>query len=80
MNITLITGDHPRHLYFADQITNTGANLNWIIEKREKFIPDSSGIINNNLRNLFKIHFKKREEAEFKFFGEKSGEISKKKN
>ena len=79
MNVTLITGDHPRHLYFADQLINTKSHINWIIQKRERFIPDSNDIINNNLRNLFQIHFKKREEAEFKFFGKQSGEVAKKK-
>ena len=36
MNVTLITGDHPRHLYFADQLINTKSHINWIIQKRER--------------------------------------------
>ena len=41
MKIILITGDHPRHLYFADKFTEEilgmGIDLLWVIEKREAF-------------------------------------------
>ena len=43
MKIILITGDHPRHLYFADkfieEILGMGTNLYGLLKKEEAFVP-----------------------------------------
>ena len=47
----LITGDHPRHKYLANKLINEGIVQYWVIETRESFIPDSSGINNAEIKN-----------------------------
>tara|TARA_B100001964_G_C14207248_1_gene588735 strand:+ start:1034 stop:1843 length:810 start_codon:yes stop_codon:yes gene_type:complete len=79
MKITLITGNHPRHFYLADQLCKIGIEILWIIETRENHIPIPDDNLKIDLQNLFKLHFKKREEAEYKFFTEKSGDLANKK-
>ena len=83
MKIILITGDHPRHLYFADkfieEILGMGINLLWVIEKREAFVPTPDKDLNIELKKLFNLHFEKRAKAEEVFFGNKAGEYAKKK-
>jgi len=70
--IGLITGNHPRHLFLANRLIETGLVQCWVIEKRENFTPDSSFIINKELRDLFDLHFQKREQAEEHWFGKRS--------
>ena len=62
--ITLIIGNHPRHFYFASKLQNFLNIETLIIERRENFFTNDK-----ELTNLEKIHFKKRSEAEFSFFG-----------
>ena len=56
MKTILITGDHPRHLYFADkfaeEIISTGIDLLWVIERREAFMPTPDKDLNLNLKKL----------------------------
>ena len=72
MKTILITGDHPRHLYFADkfaeEIISTGIDLLWVIERREAFMPTPDKDLNLNLKKLFNLHFEKRAKAEEVFF------------
>tara|TARA_Y100001970_G_scaffold75620_1_gene95814 strand:- start:5940 stop:6746 length:807 start_codon:yes stop_codon:yes gene_type:complete len=79
MKVTIITGDHPRHLYLVDRLSEMGLKIHWILEKREKHIQTPSDELNSNLKKLFKIHFEKRQKAEYDFFTEKSGELAKSK-
>lgn len=67
--ITLITGNHPRHIFFGNQISKIIKIENWVLEKRENFV--TGGKEKNNLSVLENLHFKKREKAELKFFGNK---------
>ena len=67
----LITGDHPRHKYLANKLINEGIVQYWVIETRESFIPDSSGINNAEIKKLFDLHFHKRDEAEDYWFKNK---------
>ncbi len=67
--LSLITGSHPRHMFLADKLIDTGLVNCWVIEKRETFLPDSDFIQNQELRFLFDLHFKKREESEMYWFG-----------
>ena len=65
--ITLITGNHPRHIYFGNQISKILKVENWVLEKRENFF--TGGKQKNTLSKLENLHFKKRVKAELKFFG-----------
>ena len=38
--IVLFTGDHLRHKYLVDSFSKVFDDLIWIIEKREKFMPN----------------------------------------
>ena len=68
----LITGDHPRHKYLANKLINLNLVKFWVIETRESFIPDSKNIENLDIRNLYDLHFAKREEAEQFWFKQDS--------
>ncbi len=78
--IALLTGDHPRHKYLADSFSKTFDNVIWIIQKREKFVPEIDKNFNHEIRKLQKIHFEKRSAAENKFFSSTAGDITKNKN
>src|SRR6056297_3315161 len=69
MNMIVITGDHPRHRYLAGQMAEAGLLSGWIIEKRKPFVPEPPVGLSEDLTRLFKLHFKRREEAEERFFG-----------
>ena len=75
--IALITGNHPRHKYLVDSFSKTFKNVVWIIEKREKFIPEIDKNFNSEIQKLQKIHFEKRQDAENEFFTSKAEEHSK---
>jgi hypothetical protein len=68
MNITLITGDHPRHKYLVNKLMSLKVNSVWIVEMRENLIPKPDKRLKPNLKRLFKLHFNKREKVEKKFF------------
>ena len=64
--IALITGNHPSHKYLVDSFSKTFKNVVWIIEKREKFIPEidknfnsEDKKINNNEIEMNKINGRK---------------------
>ena len=63
MKIILITGDHPRHLYFADKFVSKfeelGIKILWAIEKRESFIPIPDKDLDPSVKKLFELHFEK---------------------
>ena len=68
MSIVLITGDHPRHKFFANSLINTSLVRGWICETRESFIPVTPKDITSNQKKLFKNHFALREKIENEFF------------
>jgi len=76
MKFTLITGDHPRHLYLADYLYKNDFKFDWIIEKREKHIPSIDKKFNNDIKKLFLKHFKKRAQVETSFFGKSPGKLA----
>ena len=65
--IKLITGDHPRHLFFAKAIAENNIIDTWIIQSRENFKTNTYES-NTKLTELEKLHFEKREIAENLFF------------
>ena len=75
--ITLITGDHPRHKYLADCFIKTFPKITWIIQKRENFLPNINESFSTEIKKLYQLHFKKREEAEYKFFSLKNDKSKK---
>tara|TARA_Y100000588_G_C14223920_1_gene912247 strand:+ start:673 stop:1485 length:813 start_codon:yes stop_codon:yes gene_type:complete len=77
MKLTIITGDHYRHLYLVDKIHKLGLDVSWIIQKRENIQPKLYHE-NKDILKLLKIHFDKRENAELNFFSKTAGNIAKK--
>lgn len=76
MKILLVTGNHPRHFYFANKLNNTSFNISWIIEKRkDEFVPKIPNGYQPEIKRLFNKHFEKREKAEKKFFKNVGKEI-----
>lgn len=70
MSVVIITGDHPRHCYFAQSLCQSGQVAGIIYEKREPFMfADTYGVTDAHLSHLVKYHFDKRAEAEDNFFG-----------
>ena len=67
MKIILITGNHPRHFYLADQLSKTNFEFLWIIEMRENHVPEPSKDLKIELQNLYKLHFNKRNKAQKRF-------------
>ncbi len=78
MKLTIITGDHYRHLYLADKLCDLDLDISWIIQKREAIQPKLS-IKNSNILKLSKKHFDKRERAELGFFLKTAGNYAKSK-
>lgn len=70
MSIVLITGDHPRHIYFGNKLVSESDVSHWIIESRESFIEPYSNVSSNELMELEALHFKKRLDTETMFFGD----------
>ena len=69
MKVLLITGNHPRHIYFANKLKATSFDISWIIEKRrDNFIPRVNKKYSNEIKKLFHLHFNKRKNAEENFF------------
>ncbi len=67
--IFLITGNHPRHFFLAWTLAKTNDLVGWVIEDRGDLIPKN--LIDHedlNLRELYTMHFKKRYDAEYRFF------------
>ena len=69
MSIVLITGDHPRHCYLAHQVMASGIPTVWIVERREKFMPQPPAHLSAAMSRLFAHHFALRDECEQLYFG-----------
>ena len=76
MKLTIITGDHYRHLYLVDKISKLDLDISWIIQKREN-IKQTSIHSSKNVSRLLKVHFEKREKAELNFFSKTAGHEAK---
>ena len=61
MRVLLISGSHSRNLALAKKIyVNKKVKIvGYIIFKREEMVPKPRSSLNNNLKKLWKIHFKK---------------------
>ncbi|GIO86601.1 hypothetical protein J25TS5_35330 [Paenibacillus faecis] len=69
MKLLLLTGSHPRHLYFAQTLYNAGYLTSLIIEQREEFLPLPPANIEESDKKLFLRHFQDRERTEHQAFG-----------
>jgi len=79
MNLTIVTGDHKRHLYFADLLVKNGFTFDWFIEERESALPEPDFQFNREIKKLFNLHFEKRDMSEKLFFVKNPGKLAKKK-
>jgi hypothetical protein len=70
VSVVVITGDHPRHIHFATELHRSGQLSGWIIERRSPFLPTPPESLSRSLADLFNTHFRRRAEAEKRFFGE----------
>ncbi len=68
MSILLITGDHPRHHFFAQSLVSTGLVSAWIRERRGIFNPQPPAALSSHLKYLYHHHFNERERIENQFF------------
>ncbi|WP_037287256.1 formyltransferase family protein [Saccharibacillus sacchari] len=69
MKIMFFTGSHPRHSHVASRLQAAGLLSHLVIEQRESFTPLPPDSISLKDKELFVLHFEKREQAEEKFFG-----------
>jgi len=68
-DICLITGNHPRHEYFARKLIESGKICGWVVERREELIPPTPRNLGSDLKEVFRHHFRERERIESEFFG-----------
>ena len=68
--VVFACGSHPRHMYIAQKLKQAGRLAALVIEERENFNPEPEQNWDQHLQDLFKLHFKKRNDAENKFFGD----------
>ena len=67
--IVAITGDHPRHTYLVGRLAASGLLSGWVREVREAFVPEPPAGLPDRTADLFRLHFRRREEAEARHFG-----------
>ena len=69
MKLLLICGNHPRHIYFLNKISERFDINGAIVEIRENLLPIPPNEISDHDKINFNKHFKNREKSEQKFFG-----------
>jgi len=74
VNVTLMTGSHPRHLYVARKLLEAGMLRSLVVERREPLVPEPGAHLSDQDRANMIRHFREREEAELKSFGQ--GDVS----
>ncbi|CAM3530166.1 formyl transferase [Marinicrinis lubricantis] len=70
MNVMLLTGSHPRHLYVASQLAKSGFLQALVVEEREALVPSPPANILQQDKENFIRHFADREASELRFFGD----------
>ena len=68
MKILLLTGDHQRHIFFANAIKEKFSNTFHFIQKREEEVPNPPEDIMRDLKKLWTHHFNERKITEEKWF------------
>lgn len=69
MNLMLITGNHARHNAFVEAVVKHHEPQSHIRVIREDLIPEPPEELNTRLKDLWELHFYKRELAEGMWFG-----------
>jgi folate-dependent phosphoribosylglycinamide formyltransferase PurN len=77
LKVLAIIADHSRNLAFLKVISKNIKISKLIIYKRENLIPEPPKYIDQELTNLWKLHFKKRKKLEEKYFKSKSNILKK---
>lgn len=72
LNVVLLMGSHPRHFYIANKLYEAGLLKAAVIEERGMFVPQPPEGLPDIDRENFIRHFRDRDEAEHRFFGEAS--------
>ena len=72
MKILYISGNHPRHFHYINTIKEKHSVAGYIMECREHMIPEPPTDIAETDKKNFIRHFKERNEAELRYFGEQT--------
>jgi len=72
MRILTISGNHPRHLYYVNKILEKYPITGCILQKREELVPEVPNHSSENDREIFLEHFRRRQKAEEKYFGDQT--------
>lgn len=70
MRVLFLTGNHPRHMSIAKKLYDEGFLQGLIIEERGNLVPQPPRGLMEIDRGNYILHFKKREEAEKRYFGQ----------
>ena len=70
MKVIVITGSHPRNLGILQKLhqNNKIEIAGFIMFEREEIIPKPNNNLDEKIKNLWEIHFKKRYESEKKYY------------
>ena len=69
MSVVAVSGDHPRHVYLVQELARAGLLCGWVVERREPHVLVAGDDVPASLRDLFNLHFQRRETAEHRAFG-----------
>lgn len=67
--VLFMCGSHMRHLFIAEKLYKEGRLAGLVIEEREAFVPKPAEHLSQRDKDNFIWHFKERDRAEQKFFG-----------
>lgn len=70
-----MTGTHPRHLFMARCVAQTGLLTGLVLETREEHVPEIPRDLDAETARLFRLHFARRQEAESVHFGTANAEL-----
>lgn len=69
MRVVLMSGSHPRHMYYADKIASTDTVVGMVVMRREDMEPEIPTGLSDDMQRLYKHHFDLRLTMEEKYFG-----------
>lgn len=69
LNICLIGGTHPRHLFYSNAINKEFGLVGAIIQGREDLMPETPHFSSKIDEKNYRRHFEDRRKAELKYFG-----------
>jgi folate-dependent phosphoribosylglycinamide formyltransferase PurN len=72
MNVAIIGGTHPRHLYYHNAIAENYKVVGMLLESREHMIPQPPDGTSERDAALFRRHFANRDAKEREYFGKQT--------